>query len=231
VTAELVLSSVGCVLLCYTLGRYNRTLTLQRWSFVLNAPERRAIESLRQRMQVDSALARQAMDAAERARERNRVPDALTVLRVALSILEDAGADRLTRLRAMSVYARMVRAIQPLPPPAPAPFHGPVLRAAARMAAFVHRFLVGTQERFGLWLLFLGLGVRIVLREGRRLAGEAGKQPHLGRPWRLFARGLGDFEALDASHLSAFEALAASLAAVDRGGRLRLWERIVGDAR
>ena len=47
----------------------------------------------------------------------------------------------------------------------------------------------------------------------------------------LFARDLGDFEALDASHLSAFEALAASLAAVDRGGRLRLWDRIAGDAR
>ena len=57
--------------------------------------------------------------------KRNRVPDALTVLRVALSILEEAGADRLTRLRAMGVYSRMVRAIQPLPPPAAAPFRGP----------------------------------------------------------------------------------------------------------
>jgi hypothetical protein len=225
VSFELVLSLVGCVLLCYSLGRYNRTLTLERWCFVLNAPEREAIESLRERMEVDSALARQAVEAAERARERNRVPDALTVLRVALSILEDAGADRLTRLRAMGVYSRMVRAIQPLPAPAAAPFRGPGLRAAASLAGLAHRFLVGTQERFRLWLLFLGLGVRIVLHDSRRLAGEAEKQPH------LFARGLGDFEVLDASHLSAFEALAASLAAVDRGGRLRLWERIAGDAR
>jgi hypothetical protein len=231
VSFELVLSLVGCVLLCYSLGRYNRTLTLERWCFVLNAPEREAIESLRERMEVDSALARQAVEAAERARERNRVPDALTVLRVALSILEDAGADRLTRLRAMGVYSRMVRAIQPLPAPAAAPFRGPGLRAAASLAGLAHRFLVGTQERFRLWLLFLGLGVRIVLHDSRRLAGEAEKQPHLGRPWGLFARGLGDFEVLDASHLSAFEALAASLAAVDRGGRLRLWERIAGDAR
>ena len=113
-TLELILASVGCAALCYTLGRHNRALTLQRWHFVLNAPERQAIESLRQRMKLDSALARQALDAADRAREANRVPDALTVLRVALSILEDAGADRLTRLRAMGVYSRMVRAIQPL---------------------------------------------------------------------------------------------------------------------
>ncbi len=224
-------SPAGCAALCYTLGRYNRALTLQRWQFVLNAPERQAIESLRQKMQLDSALARQALDAAERAREANRMPDALTVLRVALSILEDAGADRLTRLRAMGVYSRMVRAIQPLPPPGPGSFRGPGLRATASLAGIAHRFLVGTQERFRLWLLFLGLGVRIVLRGGRRSADEASQQPHRGRPWDLFARDLGDFEALDASHLSAFEALAASLAAVDRGGRLRLWDRIAGDAR
>ena len=230
-TFELALSTLGCALLCYTLGRYNRALTLQRWQFVLNAPEREAIESLRQRMSVDSALARQALEAADRARESNRVPDALTVLHVALSILEEAGADRLTRLRAMGIYSRMVRAIQPLPPPAPAPFRDPGLRATASLAGLAYRFLVGTQERFRLWLLFLGLGVRIVLRGGRRLASEAGRQPDRARPWDLFARGLSDFEALDTSHLAALEALAASLAAVDRGGRLRLWDRIAGDAR
>ncbi len=230
-TVEIVLSSVGCVLLCYTLGRYNRTLTLQRWQFVLKAPEQQAIEALRQRLQIDSVLARQALEAAERARERNRLPDALTVLRVALSVLEEAGADRLTRLRAMSVYTRMVQAIQPLPPPEAAPFRGPGLRAAASLAGFAHSFLVGTQERFRLWLLFLGFGVRIVLHGGRRQAVEAEKRPQIDQPWRLFARSVSDFEALDASHLSAFEALAASLAAVDRGGRLRLWDRIAGDAR
>ena len=227
-TLELVLSSVGCVLVCYALGRYNRTLTLQRWQFVLNAPERQAIESLRQRMALDSALARQALDAAGRAREASRAPDALTVLRVALSVLEEAGADRLTRLRAMGVYARMVRAIEPLPAPTAAPFRGPGLRAAASVTGLVHRLLVGTQERFRLWLLFLGLGVRIVLSGGRRSADAAAREPRQPRHLDAFARGLDDFESLDACHLTAFEALVASLSAVDRGGRLRLWERIAG---
>jgi hypothetical protein len=230
VTLELVLSGAGCALLCYTLGRYNRTLTLQRWQFVLNAPERQTIESLRQRMEVDSALARQALEAAGRAREGSRPPDALTILRVALSILEEAGVDRLTRLRAMGVYSRMVRAISPLPAPSAAAFQGTELRAAASVAGFVHRFLVGTQERFRLWLLVLGLGVRIVLRGGRRSVDAAGREPQRPRHWEDFARGVDDFEALDACHLTAFGALVASLAAVDRGGRLRLWERIVGDA-
>ena len=229
-TLEFVLSSVGCALLCYTLGRYNRTLTLQRWQFVLNASERQAIESLRQRMELDSALAREALEAAGRAREASRPPDALTVLRVALSVLEEAGADRLTRLRAMSVYSRMVRAISPLPAPSAAPFRGASLRATASAAGLVHRVLVGTQERFRLWLLVLGLGVRIVLRGGRRSADAAGRRPLRPRHWEAFSREVDDFEALDACHLTAFEALVASLAAVDRGGRLRLWERIVGDA-
>jgi hypothetical protein len=230
VTAELVLSAFGCALLCYSLGRYNRALTLRRWEFVLNAPERQAIESLRQRMALDSALARQALEATGRAREAGRAPDALTVLRVALSILEEAGADRRTRLRAMGVYARMVRAIEPLPAPAAAAFKGPELRAAAAVAGLAHRLLVGTQERFKLWLLFLGLGVGIVLRDSRRSAEAASRAPRQPEHFDAFARGVDDFEALDASHLTAFAALVASLSAVDQGGRLRLWERIVGDA-
>ncbi|HSD26538.1 MAG TPA: hypothetical protein VLL75_04495 [Vicinamibacteria bacterium] len=229
-TLELLLSALGCGLLCYSLGRYNRAVILQRWEFVLGAPERQAIESLRERMGVDSALTRQALEAADRAREASRPPDALTVLRVALSILEEAGADRTTRLRAMGVYSRMVRAISPLPPPSAAPFRGRSLRATASAAGLVHRVLVGTQERFRLWLLVLGLGVRIVVRGGRRSADAAGREPLQERHWKDFAREVGDFEALDACHLTAFEALVASLAAVDRGGRLRLWERIVGDA-
>jgi hypothetical protein len=230
VTVELLLSALGCGLLCYTLGRYNRAVVLQRWEFVLGAPEKQTIDSLRQRMALDSALTRQALEAADRAREAQRPPDALTVLRVALSMMEDAGADRLTRLRAMSVYSRMVRAISPLPAPSAAPFKGPRLRVAATVAGLAHRVLVGTQERFRLWLLMLGLGVRIVLRGGRRSADAAAREPLREQHWSRFTREVDDFEALDACHLTAFEALVASLAAIDRGGRLRLWERIVGDA-
>jgi hypothetical protein len=228
---ELVLASAGCAALCYTLGRYNRTLALQRWQFVLNVPEQRAIDALRRRIDVDATLARQALAAAERARDARRTPDALTVLRVALDVLEEAGADRLTRLRAMAVYSRMVHAIRPLPAPAASAFRGGTLRGAAAVAGFVHGFLVGTQERFRLWLRLMGLGIRIVLHGGRRAVAEAGREPERPGPWGAFATELSDFEALDASHLAAFEALAASLAAVDRGGRLQLWERIAGDTR
>jgi hypothetical protein len=215
------------VLLCYTLGRYNRATTLQRWQFVLNAPGRQAVDTLRAQMQLDSALAQQALDAASRARTAGKSPDAVTVLRVALSILEDAGADRLTRLKAMSIYSRMVRALQPLPAPSAAGFKGTEVRTVAASAGMLHRFLVGTEERFRLWLLMLGLGVRVVLRSGRRSADAATRHPQSPRPWAQFADGVSDFRSLDNAHLAAFEALAASLSAVDRGGRLRLWDQIV----
>jgi hypothetical protein len=223
----LVLSVVGGVLLCYTLGRYNRAVTLQRWAFVLNAPGRQAVDALRAQMQMDSVLAQQALDAANRTRAHGKAPDAVTVLRVALSVLEEAGADRLTRLKAMGVYSRMVRALQPLPPPSAGPFKGLELRALAGSAGLVHRVLVGAEERFRLWLLMLGLGVRIVLRGGRRSADAATRHPHADHPWEAFADGVSDFRSLDDAHLAAFEALAASLSAVDRGARARIWEQIV----
>jgi hypothetical protein len=222
----LALSTVGCVVLCYTLGRYNRAVTLQRWQFVLNAPGRQAVDTLRAQMDLDSALAQQAVDAANRTRAAGRAPDAVTVLRVALSVLEDAGADRLTRLKAMGVYSRMVRALQPLPAPTAAAFKNVQVRTVAASAGLLHRVLVGAEERFRLWLLMLGLGVRIVLRGGRRSADAVTRHPHAPRPWDEFADGVSDFRSLDKAHLAAFEALAASLAAIDRGGRVRLWDQI-----
>ena len=132
---ELLLSTVGCAALCYSLGRYNRALALQRWEFVLNAPEQRAARSAapahRARLRARASSARAPPNAPASAQ---RAPDALTVLRVALSVLEEAGADRLTRLRAMAVYSRMVHAIRPLPPPSPAPFRGTPLKATAAVA-------------------------------------------------------------------------------------------------
>ena len=150
---------------------------------------------------------------------------------MALAVLEEAGADRLTRLRAMAVYSRMVRATGPRlrrrqPRSAASGF-----KAAAAFAGFVHGFLVGTQERFRLWLVLMPLGVRIVLHGRAARGGRRLREPARARPWAAFAEGLSDFEALDASHLAAFEALAASLSAIDRGGRLELWERIAGDSR
>jgi len=223
---ELSLSALGCAALCYTLGRYSRALTLERWQFLLSLPARQAVSTLRQQMQLDTALARQALGTAARAREAGRLEDAVGVLRAALDILEEAGADRRTRLKAMAVYSRMVRAVQPLPTPSGAPFRTPPLRLLGSLAGVAHGLLVGSAERFRLWLLMLGLGVRVVLHGTRQSAQAAGTAPHSQQPWSRFADGLSDFETLDGQHLAAFEALSASLAAIDAERRVRVWDSI-----
>ncbi len=223
---ELTLCMLGCGLLCYTLGRHDRAATLRRWRFILNLPARRAVTALRQQMELDQALARQALAAAERAREAGRLQDAAAVLRAALAVLEEAGADRLTRLQAMRVYSRMVRAIQPLQPPSPERFRDRRLRLLASATALGLRFLVGSVERFRTCLLMLRYGVRIVLHGARASTAEAARQPARPAPWVRFTDGVEDFAALDASHLAAFEALSASLAAIETTTRLRLWDTI-----
>jgi hypothetical protein len=223
---ELALCLLGCGLLCYSLGRYDRKATLRRWHFVLNSPARRAADALRQQMLLDEALARQALAAAGRARAAGRLQEASAVLRAALAVLEDAGADRLARLSAMRVYSRMVQAIQPTPPPSPEPFRNPRLRLLATGTALAQRFMVGGLERFRLWLLMLRYGVSIVLHGARRSRAEVERRPAQPGAWARFGDGVEDFVALDASHLAAFEALSASLAAIETQTRVRLWDTI-----
>lgn len=223
---ELAICVLGCGLLCYTLGRYDRVATVKRWQFVLNLPARRASAALRQQMQLDEALTRQALAAAVRARDAGRLQDAAAVLKAALSVLEEAGADRLVRLRAMRVYSRMVQAIQPLPPPSAQAFRTRNLRLLASATTLLQSFMVGGVERFRVWLLMLRYGVGIVLHGARRSSDEAARQPAQRAPWTRFEDGVEDFVSLDASHLAAFEALSASLAAIETQARVRLWDTI-----
>jgi hypothetical protein len=72
----------------------------------------------------------------------------------------------------------------------------------------------------------LRYGVRIVLHGARASTAEAARQPARSAPWARFTDGVEDFAALDASHLAAFEALSASLAAIETTTRLRLWDTI-----
>jgi hypothetical protein len=223
----LLLSAIGCGALCFCLGRYDRALTLARWRFVLSASGKRALATLRERMEVDATLARHAFETAQDERE-ERPREAAAVLGVALAVLEEAGADRQNRLAAMRVYSRMLLAIQPVKPPSPIGLRIRNVRAVVRTARLVQPFLVGGAERFRLWLLTLGLALRMLLRGARRATDAAARRPDAEAPWTSFALHLGDFETLDASHLAALETLVVSLSAVDTGERVRLWDTIFG---
>jgi hypothetical protein len=222
----LVLSAVGCGALCYCLGRYDKTLTLARWRFVLSPNGKQALTTLRERMETDASLARHAYETALDARER-RPREAAAVLGVALSVLEEAGADRQTRLAAMRVYSRMLLAIQPSQPLSPVGLRISSVRAVVRTARLVSPFLVGGAERFRLGLLTLGFALRVLLRGARRTSIAAAKRP-AAPAWNAFGLHLDDFETLDASHLAALETLVVSLGAVDTGVRVRLWDTIFG---
>jgi hypothetical protein len=223
----LALSAIGCGALCLCLGRYDRALTLARWRFVLSAPGKRALATLRERMEVDATLARHAYETALDERER-RPREAASVLGVALSVLEEAGEDRMTRLAAMRVYSRMLLAIQPAKPPSALGLRIRNVRAVVSTARLVYPFLVGGAERFRLGLLTLGLALRVLLRGARRATRDAARRPDAAEPWTSFGLHLDDFATLDASHLAALEALVVSLTAVDTGVRVRLWDTIFG---
>jgi len=223
----LLLSAIGCGALCFCLGRYDRALSLARWRFVLSPNGRRALATLRDRMEVDATLARHAFETALDERE-HQPREAAAVLGVALAVLEEAGADRMTRLAAMRVYSRMLLAIQPAQPPSPIGLRIRSLRAVVSTARLVSPFLVGGAERFRLWLLTLGLALRVLLRGARRARSAAERRPDVDAPWTSFGLHLDDFEVLDASHLAALETLVVSLSAVDTGARVRLWDVIFG---
>ncbi len=223
----LLVSAIGCGALCFCLGRYDRALTLARWRFVLSASGKRALATLRDRMAVDATLARDAFETALDERER-RPREAAAVLGVALSVLEEAGADRMTRLAAMRVYSRMLLAVQPARPPSAVGLRIGNVRAVVRTARLVSPFLVGGAERFRLWLLTLGLALRVLLRGARRASRAAARRPDAEAAWTSFGLHLDDFETLDAAHLAALEALVVSLSAVDTGARVRLWDTIFG---
>ncbi len=223
----LLLSAVGCGALCYCLGRYDRALTVARWRFVLSPSGKQAITTLRDRMEVDVSLARHAYETALEERER-RPREAASVLEVALSVLEEAGADRKTRLAAMRVYSRMLLAVQPSAPLSPVRLRVQAVRTVARTARLLYPFLVGGGERFRLGLLTLGVAMRVLLHGARRSSGGAARRPERTAAWTAFGLHLDDFETLDAAHLAALETLVASLAAIDTGARVRLWDVIVG---
>jgi hypothetical protein len=223
----LFLSALGCGTLCYCLGRYDRALTLARWRFLLTPSGKQAVAALRNRMEVDASLVRHAFETALDEKDR-RPSQAASVLQVALSVLEEAGADRLNRLAAMRVYSRMLLAVQPHAPLSPVGLRIQAVRAVVRTTRLVYPFLVGGGERFRLGLLTLGVALRVLLRGARRSSGAVARRPERKEAWSEFGSHLDDFETLDALHLAVLETLVASLAAVDTGARVRLRDVILG---
>jgi hypothetical protein len=173
----------------------------------------RATNALSVQVDLDGALLDHAHESALKAREDAQMEEAVRLLELAYSVVEQATPDRLARLKAMSVCCRMAAAIVPLPPLRPADFQLRQLATWAGLTATVHEFLFTSAERFRLRLGVLRFGFRLVQRAMRRSTDYLRSSPDTVPSWTNFASAKSDFKRLDRDHALSFQALLASLAA------------------
>ena len=190
------------------------------WSALLSGRASRKTRELEEGLALTSFMAEETLAAAQAARDKQNLAEAVRLLDLACGVIREAIPDRLARLQAMSRFARMVTAVVPLPPFLPRQVK---LRRVARLARWgeiVHHLLASTQERFRWLCLVLGWCYRAVGTELGASVTTAQATPRELLAWKRFEEGLTDFGTLDAKHVDAFRALLASLATVQRAEEL-----------
>ncbi|HKC13633.1 MAG TPA: hypothetical protein VKI41_16535 [Vicinamibacteria bacterium] len=201
-------------LLCLALyPRHGAAKVLKSWELLLTPGMRSASDALCLQVDLDAALLDHAHDEAKKARQDAQMAEAVRLLELAYSVVEQATPERLSRLRAMSLCCRMAAAIVPLPPLRPADFQLRRLATGAGLAAAIHDFLFTSAERFRLRLGVLRFGFRLVQRAMRRSTDRLRRSPETAPSWVDFASAKSDFKRLDLDHAQSFRALLASLAA------------------
>jgi hypothetical protein len=213
VTWMWVLPLVGAVLCLALYPRHGIAAVLESWELLLTPTMKRASTALSVQVDLDAALLDHAHEEAIRARQDAQMAEAVRLLELAYSVVEQATPDRLARLRAMSVCCRMAAAIVPLPPLRPVDFQLRQLATWAGLTAALHEFLFTSAERFRLRLGVLRFGFRLVQRAMRRSTDRLRRSPDTAPSWTDFAAAKSDFKRLDLDHAQSFRALLASLAA------------------
>jgi hypothetical protein len=201
-------SLVLAVGICFAYGRYQHAAVLRDWEMVLSAEGRRAVDRVRERVQLDAMMVGHSYERAAAAFARADLAETKRLLEATTAVLSSGTHDRVTRLRGMVVCARMAAAIMPVPPVSPAELK---LRQTSWLAAVggtVHHFLVAPLERFALRAYVTLWGLRIALNVATRST-----QPET---METFGAAKDDWNALDRAHLELFRALMASLAAEEK---------------
>jgi hypothetical protein len=203
-------------LLCLGLyPRHRLAPVLKSWELLLTPAIRRTATALVEQVRLDSAILDHSYEEATKARRSAQMEEAVRLLELAYSVVEQATPDRLTRLKAMSMCCRMASAILPLPPLRPADFQLRQLATWAGLGAGLHEFLFTSRERFRLRLGVLRFGFRLVRRAMRRSTEHLKRSPGTLPSWADFASAKDDFKKLDLDHAQSFRALMASLSAQD----------------
>ena len=209
-----VLGAAGFVCLALVIGqaaRYRHERTIKQWDQMLSPGMRFAVQSLELEVKAGAAMADSGFQGAQRARERNELAEAVRLMELSCTAIEQATPDRLRRLRAMAVMIRMAAALVPVRPLRIRDYRLRELIAVVGVGAALHQVLVSAVERFLLRLQVLGIGFRLALRVLVGARRQAAAAPAARRPWADYERALEDWKTLDREHLETFKALARSL--------------------
>jgi hypothetical protein len=198
-SAYAIVAVVGGLLLLLALSAQDQRSQAAAWEQLLAPGAARAFRDLEERFASERQVAAIAYAGADASRARGDVDEAIRLLGVGWSYLEDLGRERSDLLREMALYSRLVSAIVPLPPLHPRQFRLGELRGLAGLGAMAHCLLVAGLERFRLrlWILRRGFAVAI-----RALAPAS----------RRIRDARADYETLDAETARSGEALAEALA-------------------
>lgn len=211
-TVVLLSIVVGTLLVALALGRYHHRSRLEQWRQLLEPTAHSAVQALTESCALDSAMAEDAYVGAVKARSRSDISQAVRLLELACSVVEEATPSRLQRLRVMSRVMRMTMAILPLEAVPPAAFELRPVAAMAGVGEILHFLLVAPAERFALRLRILTVGFRMTVRVLRRSTNVAAVRPQTQAAWDTCRRALSDWSTLDQEHLRSVKALTAALA-------------------
>lgn len=186
-----------------TVGRQNPARVARQWEQLPTALDPGRLGQIRAAVECDADSLEIAVDSARQARSERDTGEAGRQLGIALSIIEDAVADRVRRLRALALVARMAGALKPLPAFAPSSCRYWRLRALVATGSLAHELLLGPTARLLLriHLLRAAFGVvRGLLRRSRRALQRSHSDE---RAWHQLEIGVDDFRVLDRQHLEA----------------------------
>jgi hypothetical protein len=209
VVAALLVAST--IVLLAVVGLNNERLAHARWEMVLSAKGYQAFATLRRRFQAEQEAAEATYADALRARERS-TEEALRLLDIGYDFLTYTTADRIALLKKLSLFSRLVFAMEPLPAVGPRAFQLRSLSRIAGLARLLHHLLVATTERFRLRLFVLRRGfpmaMRALLRSGRGIQSASGE-----RAWDRLLAARQDICTLDGETLESARVLLMALAA------------------
>jgi hypothetical protein len=194
-----------------TVGRYNAQRVTQQWQSFPTALDAERLGLIRTNVEGDAETIDLTLDAARDARSLGDTTEAVRFSALAHRIVEEATADRLGRLKTLSLLVRMSLAVTPMPPLKASSFRIGQLKSLTGVAAAFHFFLVSPAERVLLRLQVLRISFRLIFSLMGRRHSEIEQRPTNERAWRGFEDGSADFKTLDREHLDTARACLLSM--------------------